>query len=158
MKFFALILIIITTQVSIAGVHPLPTPTYDDNTIVLNPNQPGGYVPGNELLGRWRATNVQQGDGVQFHLSFNFTNNQATMTVTCNFIDGVTLRATSSSAAYYAGQQIYIQQAQQNTTQDGNRYCRSTLQPSRWDAYVNGYGRMNLIIPVPYQSLNLIRY
>lgn len=163
MKIFVLILAFLVSPNLFAGVRPLPPPSDADNTIILNPNHPGdgygnGYVPGNDLLGRWRATQVQQGEGVQFRLSFNFTNNRAAMTVTCSFIDGTVLRASASSFVYYSGNQIYIQESKQNTSQDGNRYCRSTLQPSRWEAYMNGYGNMNLIIPVPYQSLTLVRY
>lgn len=155
---------------SFAGVQqaPYPSPVPGQDNVVVpglgsgvrvgaGIGSPSYYNPGNSLLGRWRALNVLQGDGVQFRLYFNFAPNHASLTVHCSFFDGARLRATATSPVYYGNHQVFIQQPSRNTSQDGVRFCQSTIQVSRWDAYMNGYGRMNLVIPVPYQNLTLVK-
>ena len=112
--------------------------------------------PGSQFMGKWEAENVLHGQGVDFQLSFEFsfefTKLEMTMNVQCHFYDGAYLETSSAVNVDYNGSLIYIRSQQETVAHDGYHFCRSTLRPSVWTAHMNGYGRMILHVPVPYQE------
>ncbi|MBC7753496.1 MAG: hypothetical protein H7Z71_04605, partial [Moraxellaceae bacterium] len=58
----------------------------------------------------------------------------------------------TNSYANYNGNAIYIQENRQNTSQDPYHYCQAGLAPSVWTIYFDGYGRLILTMPVPYNA------
>ncbi|MBC7421267.1 MAG: hypothetical protein H7328_11115 [Bdellovibrio sp.] len=115
----------------------------------------------NSVMGDWHALNRIGNPDTEFQVDFNFSPYQATIKVTCFFHDGAVLGAVTTSAAAYGfsnAYDIFIQNGSQVVASDGFRFCRATLQPTRWTAYFNGYGQMQLITQVPFQSqFNLVR-
>ena len=109
-------------------------------------------LPVEGLLGHWKAQNTILGRDVQFQLSFNFEQEDTTLTVECLYHDGSSLVATTSAHTNYSANEIYIQEKRQSVVDDGYRFCRSTLQPSMWRALFDGTGKMVLFLPAPYQA------
>ena len=104
------------------------------------------------ILGKWHAENVLLGRGVEFHLGFEFTEYDMTINVDCHFYDGAYLQASATSDVTYRNNNIILHETNENTADDGYRFCRATLRPSVWTAHIDGYGRTVLYVPVPYQS------
>lgn len=125
--------------------------------LLLVPQLVFAYV-NTDIRGRWVAQNQIWDRGVQYQLSFLFTNYQTALTVDCYFNDGAHLQATTGSYVNYNGNAIYIQENQRNTSQDPFHFCAASLAPSVWTVYFDVYGRMLLTMPTPYQSqLSLVR-
>ncbi len=116
----------------------------------------------NPLLGNWRAINRIMTPDTDFQVNFRFSQGEVKLSVTCYFRDGALLSSSIRGAVSYGfsnAYDIYIQQAGQAVVSDGQRFCRATLQPSRWTAYFDGAGRMQLITQVPFNSqFILIRF
>ncbi len=104
------------------------------------------------LLGRWKTENAQLGNGVDFQISFDFTNFNMKMNVQCEFHDGAYLETSAMSAVDYKNNYIYIGENLETVANDGYHYCRATLRRSVWTAYFDGTGRMVLFVPTPYQT------
>ncbi|MFZ3231651.1 MAG: hypothetical protein WA160_15690 [Pseudobdellovibrio sp.] len=120
-------------------------------TLVLTPQLLfANPVPG--LLGKWDAERVLLGRGVQFHLTFDFTETQTELTVHCLFTDGTHLSSSANSSVVYNVNEIFLQESKQVITDDGVHFCRATLSPTKWTAYFNGAGKMVLFVPAPYQA------
>jgi len=107
-------------------------------------------VPG--LLGKWEAENVLMGRGVEFKLDFDFAEDEMEMTVHCYFYDGAYLQTSVRSHVNYRRQDILIRQTQETISNDGYRFCRATVTPSRWVTHFDYHGRMILHMPTPYQA------
>ena len=109
----------------------------------------------NPVFGDWYAINRLADYNTEYQVEFRFTPHQVNLHVTCFFRDGAILSARVSAAAAYQysyAYDIFIQQAQQAVISDGARFCRATLQPTVWTAYFDGFGRMQLMTQVPFNS------
>lgn len=115
----------------------------------------------NPIVGRWQAINRIGSFDTSFQVNFRFTSRDMGMRVQCYFRDGSMLSAMVSTPVVYSvsnAYDIYIQRAVQAVVQDGQRFCRATLQPTRWTAYFNGLGNMQLIAAIPFGAqFNLVR-
>jgi len=116
--------------------------------------------PSDLLMGRWISENILYNRGVELHTEFNFTNSTMTLTGSCVFPapHGTTLTATLSSQIEFNGNDLYILETKNSLVDDGYRYCKVYVQPTRWQFYFNGLGKAVLIAPVPYGAqFSLVR-
>jgi hypothetical protein len=117
-----------------------------------------GATPVEGLLGRWIAQEPIPGRDVIFNLAFNFCEDRTEMQVNCVYRTHQSLTATAVAQTVYDGNEIYLQENNENVVNDGFRFCRATLMPAQWEALFDGLGNMVLFIPAPYQSrLTLVR-
>ena len=108
--------------------------------------------PNHGILGHWEAQNTVLGRGVEFNLAFEFTEHRMNLKVACHYYDGAYLQSSASSHVNYRGSDIIIRENNENVANDGYRYCSAALRPSVWTSHYDGYGRLVLYSPTPYQS------
>ncbi len=108
--------------------------------------------PNHGILGHWEAQNPILGRGVEFNLAFEFTEHRMDLTVACHYYDGAHLQSSATSHVSYQGSNIIIHESIENVANDGFRYCSAALRPSVWTTHYDGYGRLVLYSPTPYQA------
>jgi len=124
------------------------------------PQPPVQQQPSELLVGHWAAENIFYQQGLEIHTAFDFTTTSMTLIGLCIFPFGEPrqIEARVTAPVTFNGNEFIVLESRSSTSQVGDRYCRTYVQPARWQFYFNGTGKAILIAPAPYNTqLVLVR-